>query len=107
MDTCMVQTEQLYEELFLGGQRLGKNFLLSHQRRLLLASTRLSCCQDVTTHSLRTHSRLVLAEVQIGVAEEIGEVRDTTDVLQGFYNHDVLGEKERVKNWLVQSTNQK
>jgi hypothetical protein len=78
------------EELFVDRQRLGKNFFFSLHRRLLLASTRLRSCQDVTTHSLRTHSRLMFAEVQIGVAEEVGEVRDTTDVLQGFHNHDVL-----------------
>lgn len=46
--------------------------------------------EDVAADALGTHGGLVLAQVQVGVAEEVRKVGDATDVLQSFHNHHVL-----------------
>ena len=51
---------------------------------------RTSSGQDVAAHGLRAHGRLVLAQVQVSVGEEVGKVGDTADVLQRLHNHHVL-----------------
>lgn len=69
---------------------LGALALRGRTTSLVSIFRRARSSQDVAAHGLWAHGGLVLAQVQVSVAEEVRKVRDAADVLQSLHNHHVL-----------------